>query len=170
MVIPGIILINQSLEIPKYKFGFLLGIIAAFLAAFFNIFNKKYTQEIEPNIITFIQMLSGFVFLTVCLPFYFKFSNENFHLPNTNDFILLMILSIFCTVIPYNLFLRALKASDAFTTSLINNLEPIYGIILAAIFLHENDELNWKFYLGTAIILLAVFAHAYHSNKKQISI
>ncbi len=170
MVIPGIILINQSLEIPKYKFGFLLGIIAAFLAAFFNIFNKKYTQEIEPNLITFIQMVSGFIFLTICLPFYLKFNSENFHLPNTNDFILLMILSIFCTVIPYNLFLRALKASDAFTTSLINNLEPIYGIILAAIFLHENDELNWKFYLGTIIILSAVFAHAYHSNKKQISI
>jgi drug/metabolite transporter (DMT)-like permease len=114
-------------------------------------------------------MISGFIFLSVCLPFYFKFSHENFHLPNTKDFILLMILSIFCTVIPYNLFLRALKASDAFTTSLINNLEPIYGIILAAIFLHENDELNWKFYLGTIIILSAVFAHAYHSNKKQIS-
>jgi len=167
MVIPGIVLINQSLDLPSYKLGFLLGIIAAFLAAFFNIFNKKYTQEIEPNVITFIQMISGWIFLSLCLPFYLKFSHESFQLPNAKDFILLMILSIFCTVIPYNLFLRALKASDAFTTSLINNLEPIYGIILAAIFLHENDELNWKFYTGTAIILSAVFAHAYFSNKQK---
>lgn len=169
MVIPGIILINQSLEIPKYKFGFLLGIFAAFLAAFFNIFNKKYTQEIEPNFITFIQMFSGLVFLTLCLPFYIKISNDTFQFPNTHDFILLIILSIFCTVIPYNLFLRALKASDAFTTSLINNLEPIYGIILAAIFLHENEELDWKFYIGTSIILSAVFAHAYYSNTRNQS-
>lgn len=165
LVIPGIILINQSIEIPKYKFGFFLGILAALLAAFYSIFNKKYTQEIEPNTITFVQMFFGFIFLSICMPFYLQFKQESLYLPNTKDTILLLILSIFCTAIPYNLFLRALKASDAFTTSLINNLEPIYGIFLAAIFLHETDELNWKFYVGTAIILSAVFAHAFYSNR-----
>ena len=168
MVIPGIILINQSLDLPNYKFGFFLGILAALVAAFYAIFNKKYTQDIEPNAITFIQMLSGFIFLSFCLPFYFKLSSENFHLPSSKDFILLLVLSVLCTAIPYNLYLRALKASDAFTTSLINNLEPIYGIILAIIFLKENKELNWQFYLGTAIILSAVFVHAFISNKKKI--
>ncbi|HRH56396.1 MAG TPA: DMT family transporter [Chitinophagales bacterium] len=167
MVIPGILLINQSLEIESYKFGFLLGILAAFLAALFNIFNKKYTQDIEPNIITFVQMFSGFIFLTLCLPFYIKYSGEGFHLPDFKDFIFLLILSVFCTVIPYNLFLRALKASNAFTTSLINNLEPVYGIILAVILLQENKQLNWKFYLGTTVILSAVFIHAYLSNKSR---
>lgn len=168
MVIPGILLINQSLEIESYKFGFLLGILAAFLAALFNIFNKKYTQEIEPNIITFVQMFSGFIFLTLCLPFYIKYSSEGFHLPDFKDFVFLLILSVFCTVIPYNLFLRALKASNAFTTSLINNLEPVYGIILAVILLQENKQLNWKFYLGVFIILFAVFIHAYLSNKGKV--
>ena len=114
-------------------------------------------------------MLSGWIFLSLCLPFYLKFNPGSFHLPDGKDFIYLLILSVFCTVIPYNLFLRALKASNAFTTSLINNLEPIYGIILAVIFLQENKELNWKFYCGVAIILSAVFIHAYLSNKKQNS-
>jgi drug/metabolite transporter (DMT)-like permease len=63
-----------------------------------------------------------------------------------------------------------LKASDAFTTSLINNLEPIYGIILAIILLQENKELNWKFYIGVVIILAAVFLHAFLSNRKQKSV
>jgi drug/metabolite transporter (DMT)-like permease len=170
MVIPGILLINQSLDIPSYKFGFLLGIVAAFLAAIFNILNKKYTQTIAPNTITFIQMLSGFVFLSLCLPVYIQQNPGNFHLPDFKDFIYLLILSIFCTVIPYNLFLKALKASDAFTTSLINNLEPIYGIILAIILLQENKELNWKFYIGVVIILAAVFLHAFLSNRKQKSV
>ncbi|MCC6582677.1 MAG: DMT family transporter [Chitinophagales bacterium] len=168
IVIPGILLINQSLDL-HYKFGFLLGIIAAFLAALFNIFNKKYTQDLPPNTITFVQMLSGWVFLSLCLPLYIKFNPGSFHLPDGKDFIYLLILSVFCTVIPYNLFLRALKASNAFTTSLINNLEPIYGIILAVLLLQENKELNWKFYCGVAIILSAVFIHAYLSNKKQNS-
>ena len=168
MVIPGILLINQSLDLPNYKFGFFLGILAAFLAAIFNILNKKYTQDIEPNTITFVQLFSGWIFLCFCLPFYIKFNPGNFHLPDFKDFIFLLILSIFCTVIPYNLFLRALKASNAFTTSLINNLEPIYGIILAIILLKENKELNLKFYLGVSIILSAVFIHAYLSNKGKV--
>ncbi len=170
MVIPGILLINQSLDIPSYKFGFLLGMLAAFLAAIFNILNKKYTQSIEPNTITFVQMLSGFVFLSFCLPFYIRLNPGNFHLPNFKDFIFLLILSVFCTVIPYNLFLKALKASDAFTTSLINNLEPVYGIILAVVLLQENKELNLKFYIGVVIILAAVFLHAFLSNRKQKSV
>ena len=166
IVIPGILLINQSLDI-NLKFGFWLGILAAILAAFFSIYNKKYTQEIEPNSITFIQMLSGFLFLSFCLPFYLHFTKQLFPIPTSKDFILLMILSVVCTIIPYNLFLRALKATNAFTTSLINNLEPVYGVILAAIFLHENEQLNWKFYIGSVIIVSAVFLHAMFDRKKS---
>lgn len=166
LVIPGILLINQSLDV-KLKHGFWLGILAALLGALFGIYNKKYTQEIEPNTITFIQMLSGFLFLSICMPFYLHLTHQQLHLPNSKDFILLLILAIVCTVIPYNLFLRALKATNAFTTSLINNLEPVYGVILAAVFLHENEQLNWKFYIGAVIILIAVFAHAF-LNRKQI--
>lgn len=166
IVIPGILLINQSIDI-NYKFGFLLGILAALLAAFFSILNKKYTQLIDPNAITFVQMLGGWIFLSLFLPFYIFYHPGSFHIPGKSDLILLLILSLFCTVIPYNLFLLALKASNAFTTSLINNLEPVYGIILAIIILQENKELNWKFYLGTFIILLAVFTHAYLNRKKE---
>lgn len=169
LVIPGILLINQSLDL-HYKTGFILGILAAFLAAVFAIFNKKYTQDLPPNTITFVQMLSGWIFMSLCLPVYLHYQPDSFHLPDGRDFVLLLILSLCCTVIPYNLFLKTLKVTDAFTTSLINNLEPVYGIILAALLLGENKELSWKFYAGTLIILSAVFAHAYltHQRKKAI--
>lgn len=167
IVIPGILLINQSLDI-HLKFGFWLGILAALLAAFFSILNKKYTQEIAPNTITFIQMASGFLFLSFLMPFYLNFTHQNLSLPSSKDFILLLILATLCTVIPYNLFLRALKATNAFTTSLINNLEPVYGVIMAAVFLHENEQLNWKFYIGSVIILIAVFMHAFIERRKTI--
>lgn len=166
IVIPAILLINHSLDI-QYKKGFLLGILAAFLAAIYNILNKKYTQDIAPNTITFIQMVSAWVFMTICLPFYMQWNPGAFYLPSWIDFFYLLILAVFCTAIPQNLFLYALKASDAFTTSLINNLEPVYGIILAAIILGENKELTWQFYLGTLIILLAVFMHAMLHGKRK---
>lgn len=168
MMIPGILLINQTLDL-HYRFGFLLGLLAALLGALFMILNKHYTQHIEPSVITFTQMLSGWIFLNFCLPFYLILHPGQFHLPSLRDLLLLFFLSVFCTAIPYNLFLRALKASNAFTTSLINNLEPVYGILLAVIFLKENKQLNAGFYLGTLIILSAVFIHAWQSgqpNKK----
>jgi drug/metabolite transporter (DMT)-like permease len=164
MVIPGIVLINRSLDL-QYKFGFMLGMLAALIAAVFTMLNKRYTQEIPPESITFVQMVSGWIFLTLCLPFYISHTGS-FGIPGWHDLFLLLVLSICCTAIPYNLFLRALKQSNAFTTSLINNLEPVYGIVLAILFLHENKELNWRFYLGTLIILSAVFIHAILNNRK----
>ncbi|HMY23090.1 MAG TPA: DMT family transporter [Chitinophagales bacterium] len=165
-VIPGILLINQSLDF-HYRFGFFLGIVAAFIAAIFGILNKKYTQDVQANVITFIQMLSGFIFLTLLMPLYLYFSKNEFPIPHQTDVFLLLVLALFCTVIPYNLFLKTLKITDAFTTSLINNLEPVYGIILAIIFLGENKELNWQFYCGTLIILFAVFLHAFLTQIKN---
>jgi drug/metabolite transporter (DMT)-like permease len=166
LVIPGILLINQSLDL-HYKFGFFLGIVAAILAALFTTLNKKYTQHIGSYAITFTELGIGWIFLCALLPLYIKHFPGNFHNPGGHDWFYLLILSILCTIIPYNLFLKALKVSDAFTTSLINNLEPVYGIILAAIFLSENTELNWQFYLGTIVILAAVFLHAFLQSRKK---
>ncbi len=158
LVIPGLLLINQSLDL-HYKFGFFLGLVAAAMAAIFSTLNKKYTQHIGSYAITFTELSIGWIFLCIVLPFYTHNNPGSFHWPDMHDWFYLFFLSFVCTIIPYNLFLLALKVSDAFTTSLINNLEPIYGIVLAMIFLHENKELNWQFYLGTGIIVTAVFLH-----------
>jgi drug/metabolite transporter (DMT)-like permease len=167
LVIPGILLINESLDL-HYKFGFLLGLLAASLAAVFTTLNKKYAQHIGSFATTFTQLSFGWLFLCILLPFYIHSNPGVFHMPDQHDWFYLLILSFLCTIVPYNLFLNALKVSDAFTTSLINNLEPVYGIVLAAIFLHENKELIWQFYLGTGIILTAVFLHPM-LNKKRLA-
>ena len=64
IVIPGILLINQSLDL-HYRLGFILGIIAAFMAALFTIFNKKYVIVDDSlfifdgnNIIRILQVLT----------------------------------------------------------------------------------------------------------------
>ena len=166
LVIPAILLIDHSLEL-HYKFGFALGLLAALLAAIFSTLNKKYTQHVGSFAITFTELSIGWLFLSILLPFYIKLNPGTFHIPDTHDWFFLFILSVFCTIIPYNLFLIALKVSDAFTTSLINNLEPVYGIILAAIFLKEDKELNWQFYVGTAILIIAVFLHPVLNRSKK---
>jgi drug/metabolite transporter (DMT)-like permease len=64
----------------------------------------------------------------------------------------------------------ALQQLSAFTANLTVNLEPIYGIVLGALIFHENQDLNVWFYTGTGIILSAIFAQAYLSNRKQTPI
>ncbi len=49
-----------------------------------------------------------------------------------------------------------MKNLTAFAVNLVINLEPIYGIVLAIIIFKENKELDWRFYLGTGIIISAI--------------
>lgn len=164
LVIPGVWLINQSISL-QYKEGFILGILAALLAAFYNIWNKKYTQHIASKNITFVQMFSGWIFLSLLLPILMKFIAIDLRILEISDAGELLVLAILCTILPYFLYFNALKISNAFTTSLINNLEPVYGILLAIIFLKEDKELNFGFYFGVFIILAAVFIHAFYDYR-----
>jgi drug/metabolite transporter (DMT)-like permease len=52
--------------------------------------------------------------------------------------------------------LQALKKISAFTQNLTLNLEPVYGIILAFFVYHENKDLSNTFYVGFALIFIAV--------------
>ena len=109
--------------------------------------------------ITFIELGSGLVFLTFLLPVYIKIFPDVNLIPSIHDLIYLTILALCCTTFPYVLSLKALKHISAFTSTFTVNLEPIYGIIMAIIIFQENKELNSGFYLGTSIILVAIFIH-----------
>ena len=126
--------------------GFWLGILAALLLAYFTVLNRKYITDADPVTITFIEMTAAWVFLSVAglvmLPFY----ELSGYWPDQSDLIYLVILSIGCTVLPFILHLEALKHISAFTTNLVINLEPIYGLILAVIILKEHRELNTGFF------------------------
>jgi drug/metabolite transporter (DMT)-like permease len=75
------------------------------------------------------------------------------------DLMWLGILSLCCTVWGQSLALSALKKLSSFTTVLMVNLEPVYGIVLAMIFYHENKELGWGFYVGISLIAMSVGIH-----------
>lgn len=158
MIIPGVVLINES--IPKgFLLGWIFGLISAALASIFTSYNKKYTQNVPALATIWLQLTAGAIFLTAILPIYLQFYPNGMIFPKIYDIILLIILVVLCTILPYILYLIALKNSTAFATNLINNLEPVYGIILAAIFFKENQELNLSFYIGSGIIFILIFIH-----------
>ncbi|MBK8876755.1 MAG: EamA family transporter [Bacteroidetes bacterium] len=69
MVMVGLYIIFSVQQL--YFTGILLAVISAFLGATFTIFNKTLTSRIEPSVITFYELISGFILLTALLPVYF---------------------------------------------------------------------------------------------------
>lgn len=154
MVIIGIYLMFHF--DPRFRTGIVFGIISSLLAAVFPILNKKMMQKYQPETITLYEMSGGFLILTLLLPFYLAYSPAQQILPTIPDFMWLLVLSLFCTVLAFNLSVRSLSKISPFTVNLSFNLEPVYGIALAFIFFKEYKEVGLSFYMGIAIIFLTV--------------
>ena len=141
---------------PQYKLGIVFGIISAVGSALFPIFNKEFVKGFTPQTITLYELGGGLIALTLLVPFYLMQFPAAYYLPSSSDWLWLLVLAWFCTVLSFDLQLNALKKISAFTANLTYNLEPVYGIIMAFIFFKENEQLNYQFYIGVGLILLAV--------------
>jgi drug/metabolite transporter (DMT)-like permease len=165
LVIAGISLIFHF--DPQFKTGIILGIIAAFLAGLFPIYNRMLVQQHAPETVTLYQLSGGFLFLTIGLPFYLHFVPTNHIIPTLSDIGWLLVLAWFCTVWAFNLLMTSLKHISAFTVNLTYNLEPIYGMALAFIVYREDKSLSGTFYIGLLLILLSVIVHTWLEYRKR---
>ncbi len=152
-----------------YATGIILALGSALLGAFFTIVNKKFVAKHEPATVTFFELLSGFVFLSIVLPFILPAFNFSFQIPTAWDALWLLLLSVVCTSIAFTLSLEALKKINAFTMNLSVNLEPLYSIALAIVIFKENELLNAGFYVGTLIVISSVFIYSWRqfTNRKK---
>jgi drug/metabolite transporter (DMT)-like permease len=143
---------------PTYKTGIIIGLISALLASIFPILNKAILKRIPSETVTLYELSGGFLFLTLLLPFYLKLFPTDYIFPNLRDWLWLLVLSWLCTVLAFNLSMKALQKISAFTANLTYNLEPVYGILLAFVVYKENKDLNNGFYIGFALIIIAITA------------
>ena len=143
-----------------------------FLASVFSILNKKWIKNADTTSITFIEMTSAWLVLSLILPFSFQSDPGAALMPSLNDFILLLVLAIVCTTFAWVLALKALKHVSAFASTLTMNLEPVYGIFLAIFILNEHKELSPGFYWGVLIILAVVFSYPFLNKimKRKASV
>ena len=158
---------------PQYKVGIIFGLISALGSAVFPVLNKQLLLRFSPKILTLYELGGGLIFLTFFVPLYLTQFPAAYYLPTLTDLAWLLILAVLCTIVSFDLQLNALKKISAFTANLTYNLEPVYGIILAFIFFKENRELHSGFYLGLALILLAIMLQMLRIfrqvNKKNLS-
>lgn len=155
LIIPAMFLTTAGFE-GDMIIGFWLGIIASIVLAYFTVLNRRDIGEVSPVCITFIEMVSAWIFLSICSPLAFALLDDLGLMPNQSDWIYLLVLAAFCTVLPFVMHLMAMKHVSAFVTNLVINLEPVYGIILAILILKDHKELTSQFYIGVVLILLIV--------------
>lgn len=167
MVIFGVYLIFHFDQ--DFRLGIIFGLFSAFLAALFPILNKKLVTAYNPETITFYEMLGGWILLTFFVPFYLQFMPGQSLTPNVKDIIWLVVLSLFCTVLAFNLSVRALSRISPFTVNLSFNLEPVYGILLAFLIFKEHLELGFSFYAGLTLIFTTVVIQSIRVAKKFAS-
>ena len=162
LILPGMALVVGTISWDM-RIGFGIGIVGALLGAIFSSLNKKVLDHNPPPplVISFVELFAATCVCSLFLPFMLWQSPETQVLPTQQDWIWLLVLVWICTLLPYYLSLQAMRHISAFATNLTINLEPVYGVLLAALLFREDKELNPNFYLGMLIILLAVFSHPF---------
>ena len=167
LVIPGMVLIIGIVD-SQYYLGIGVGLLSAFLAAVFSTLNKRYVAEIQPIDMSAIQMTAAFVFLSVGYPVLKQVDmGASSFWPIASDWWVLAILVLGCTVFAYVLTMRSLRHISAFSSNLAISLEPVYGILLAALFLNHTEILRPEFYLGSILLFAAVLAHPVLSRRRR---
>ena len=155
--VPGVMLVVGGTP-DGMRAGIAVGILSALLVAIFGSLNKRYDERGDPLAMTGLELTAGTAFLTL-VAVVVGGETTNLPLPDARDAVLLLVLSLACTLFPFALSLVALRQLSAFSAQLAISLEPVYAVFLAALLLAEQRELGTQFYLGVAIILGSVFAH-----------
>jgi drug/metabolite transporter (DMT)-like permease len=95
-------------------------------------------------------------FYTLSLPF--LEGRWQLAVPGPLDWGWLLVFSVVCTVGTYGLYLELLKRMSMFTINVVYNLEPVYGIVLAAAVFGSSEHMSHGFYWGAGLIVLSVLA------------
>jgi drug/metabolite transporter (DMT)-like permease len=163
LVIPGVALAVGGIP-DSMHLGFWVGVGSAVLASLYNALNKRHLSHHDAMAVTALELGAGFVALAALTPL-LAWGQAAPVLPGMQDGAWLLVLAIACTLIPFAVSLGTLRHLSAFTTQLAINLEPVYAIAIAVLFLGEARELDGRFYLGVAIVMAAVFGHGWWTQK-----
>jgi drug/metabolite transporter (DMT)-like permease len=141
----GIFLIIPRFDLSNSIYrGVLWGLFSGFTFSLLTILNRQLSQKYSSLLITFYQDFAATLFL---LPFFFVIRPRL----RSEDIFLLLVLGIFCTAGSHSLFIKGMRHVPAQTAAIISSLEPVYGIVLALVFLKEIPAL--RTILGGIIIL-----------------
>ncbi|MEM7186895.1 MAG: DMT family transporter [Bacteroidota bacterium] len=142
----------------QYLAGIILALVSAFCSSLFSVLNGRLRIQYNPVAITYYEMISGTLFLSIVLLLNGDVTAGFFSIPAT-DWLYLFILASACTAYAFIAGIHLMKWISPYTMVLSYNLEPVYGIVLALLIFKDSEKMSPQFYYGALIILLTVVAN-----------
>lgn len=158
------ILVGIYFLAPSFDFrnthtqGLFLGLLSALSYAIRNLILKKHIADFNGSVLLFYQVVISVLLL---LPVFLFFENDWQMVQSQLPF--LVFLGLVTTAIGHTLFLNSFKHFSISTASIISSMQPIFGIVLAILFLQEFP--NWRSIVGGLIILSSVIIESRRSLR-----
>ena len=148
-----------SLESTHVK-GILLGLLSAIFYALRILILKQHVTQYNGTMLMLYQIL----ILTIVLsPVLYVMDTSGIN----TQFPYVLLLALVTTAIGHSMFIHSLKYFSASSASIINSMLPIYGILIAYIFLNEIPSKNTL--IGGLLIFSTVIIEGLRSKKKKQS-
>ncbi|MFH4963375.1 DMT family transporter [Gaetbulibacter sp. M235] len=157
-----LVLLGIYILAPEFDFessqvkGILLGLFSAVCYALRNLILKQHIGQYSG---TTLMMYQIFILSILLLPVIFIMDVGNI----TTQYPYVIILALLTTAIGHSMFIHSLKYFSVSTASIINSLQPIFGIIMAFFFLKEIP--TWHTFFGGSLILTTVIIESIRSRR-----
>jgi drug/metabolite transporter (DMT)-like permease len=153
-VMVGAVWLIYQVEV-RYWLGFSVAIASAVLAAFFATLSKQQVaRDTHWSVIGCYQMAGACLAALISHPL--LESGLMPALPDAASALWLAVLALVCTVAAYAGFMDVLRHVSVFTVNVVYNMEPVYGIVLAALVFGQAEFMSAGFYLGASVIIAVV--------------
>lgn len=150
LIVPGFDLSNAVVQ------GVLWGLGAGLSFSLLSVLNRGLASRHSSLAVAFYQDLVAGLFL---VPVVWRLGLSH----SARDWALVAVLGVFCTAAAHTLFINGLKGAGARTASILSSLEPVYGILLALVFLKENPSLRTV--SGGVVVLAAALAATLRARR-----
>lgn len=147
-VMIGLVIVAPSFDLSDSgTIGLVWAVVSGALFAVLTLMNRQLVKSDSFLVVALYQHSSAAL---VLLPF--VLIEVEAIQPST--ILLLMLLGVVCTALPQTLFIKSLKYLKAQFASIVTGLEPVYGIIFAAMLLNEIPSMMTI--LGSCLVFGAV--------------
>lgn len=157
VVILGIYILVPDFDLKdSYIQGVLLGVLSALFYAIRILILKQHVANYHGSTLMLYQLVIVTIILAPVL-FFMDVTGIQTQYPYV------ILLALLTTAIGHTMMVLSLRFFSVSTASIISSIQPVFGIILAVIFLNETPTLNT--FLGGLLILSTVVVESIRSKK-----
>ena len=157
-----IVLIGVYILAPEFNLesadvkGILFGLLSALCYSIRVLILKQHVHNYHGSMLMFYQTL---VITILMFPVLFFMDLSGFQ----SQFPYLLLIALLTTAIGHSLMVHSLKFFSASAATIISSIQPIFGIIIAFLFVNEIPSMNTIW--GGLLILSTVFIESIRSKK-----